>query len=135
MIFIDTNIFLRVLLNDHASFSKACRILLKKIEAGTVHAVTTDLVVAELVFILQKQTQIPLTRRDIFRMLNPILSINDLSTPSKKHWEAIFEIYVQKNIDFIDAYNMVVMRSEGIEKAYSYDHDFDKAGVLKRIEP
>lgn len=135
MIFIDTNIFLRLILNDKPEWSSACRKLFLKIKNGEVDGVTTDLVVAEVIFILQKQSHVQFTRSDIAKLLLPLLSLNHLTSTSQKHWEEIFSIYIQKNVDFIDAYNMVVMQAAGIQKAYSYDRDFDKAGVLKRLEP
>lgn len=35
-------------------------------------------------------------------------------------------LYQLKNIDFIDAYNAVLMRTRKIAAIYSYDTDFDK---------
>lgn len=135
MIFIDTNIFLRLILNDKPKWSSACRKLFLKIKKGELESITTDLVVAEVIFILQKQTKVPFTRTEIAKVLLPLLTLTHLHTPSQKYWEMIFFIFIQKNVDFIDAYNMIVMQVTGVEKAYSYDRDFDKAGILKRIEP
>lgn len=50
---IDTNIFLRHLLNDDPVKSPQCLRLFQEIEQGTLTGWTSDLVIAELVFILQ----------------------------------------------------------------------------------
>lgn len=135
MIFLDANIFLRVLLRDHPVFFPRCKILFQKIEKGEMEAITTDLTIAEIVFVLGAPTRGKLPKKTIRHYLEPILSLPHLTTPSRKLWKAIFEIYVDKNVDFMDAYNMVLMREEGITTACSYDHDYTKVGLLKRIEP
>ena len=134
MIFIDTNIFLRALTNDNKVQSPLCRRLLHKIEQGEIEAITTDLTVAEIVFILEG---IPysFTREKIAQALLPVVVLPALKNSSQTLWREIFKIYVNKTVDFIDAYNMVVMQTGSVTKAYSYDHDFDKAGLLKRLEP
>jgi len=38
-------------------------------------------------------------------------------------------------IDFIDAYNAVHMRKQGLTRIYSYDSDFDRIAVVSRVEP
>lgn len=135
MIFLDTNIFLRVLLDDHPHFSSRCRVLLKKVETGQIEAITTDLVIAEVVFVLEAPIQGNLSKATIRQLLLPIVLLPKLSMSSKNLWESIFKLYVDKNVDFTDAYNMVVMNTQGIEKVYSYDRDFDKVRILKRLEP
>ncbi len=135
MIFIDTNIFLRAILDDHTSFSPACKNLFFKIKNEEIHGISSDLVVAEIVFILQRQTKKVLSRVEIFKLVGPLLSLRQLKTPAQKYWKKIFEVYIQRNVDFIDAYNIVVMEATGIKKAYTYDRDFDKTKLLQRIEP
>ncbi len=135
MIFIDTNIFLRTILNDHPEFSSACKRLFLRIKNGELDGITTDLTVAEAVFILQKQSKFVFSRTDITGVLLPLLKLSHLNSSSQNLWEQIFTIFVKKNVDFIDAYNMVVMKAAGIEKAYTYDHDYSKVGLLERLEP
>lgn len=44
-------------------------------------------------------------------------------------------IYARKNIDYIDAYNAVLMRRLSLKAIYSYDKDFDKIEGIDRLEP
>lgn len=133
MICLDTNIFLRVLLDDNTRQSSACGKLLKKIENRQLQAIASDLTVAEIVFTLN--TLYKFNREKIAHIVLPIVLLPNLKTSSQLLWRDIFMIYVTKNVDFIDAYNMIVMKSVGVEQVYSYDHDFDKAKILKRLEP
>lgn len=50
--FLDANIFLRHLLNDHPTQSPACLALIRAVEQGKVPAWTSDLVLSEVVFVL-----------------------------------------------------------------------------------
>lgn len=133
--FLDTNIFLRALLNDHPTFSPACQKLIQRIKKGELEAFTSDLVIAEIVFILGNKKRHAYTKSQMKAVLIPLLSLEYLSTPSKPYWKTIFGIYVEKNIDFIDAYNAIVMHSQKSTHLYSYDRDFEKIASLKRREP
>lgn len=135
MIFLDTNIFLRALLVDHPQFSPRCKELLKQVESGEIEAVTTDLTVAEVVFMLEAPSQANWPKHKVTQLILPIVLLTQLATPAKQYWKEIFKIYMEKNVDFTDAYNMALMRARGVEKVYSYDHDFDKVGYVKRLEP
>ena len=95
--------------------------------------VTTDLAVAEIVYVLSSYYKF--SKERIRQSVKPLILLDNVSTPSKSLWEEIFDVYVVKNVDFMDAFNMVVMRQQQVQTAYSYDHDFDKVGLLKRIEP
>jgi len=41
----------------------------------------------------------------------------------------------QKNIDFVDAYHAVFLKSTGEKIIYSFDQDFDKIEWIERREP
>ncbi|GAI01965.1 unnamed protein product, partial [marine sediment metagenome] len=44
-------------------------------------------------------------------------------------------LYKDKNISFIDAYNYSYMKANGVTEIYSFDRDFDKLKDVKRLEP
>lgn len=133
MIFIDTNIFLRAILND-SPVSPRCQQFFKQIERGDLDAITSDLVVAEVVFVLEgKIYKYP--RDMIARIVTPIVLLPHLYTQSKLLWRDIFMMYRESTIDFIDAYNIVVMQDRGVKEVYSYDKDFDMIHELQRMEP
>ena len=45
------------------------------------------------------------------------------------------ELFVSYNVDFIDAYNTVMMQSQDIDLIYSYDSDFELLEDVTRKEP
>lgn len=133
MIFIDTNIFLRAILND-SPVSSRCQKLFKHIERGELDALTSDLVVAEVVFVLEGK--IYRYQRDmIARIVMPMVLLPHLYTQSKLLWRDIFSMYRESTIDFIDAYNILTMQDRGVKEVYSYDKDFDMIHTIQRKEP
>ena len=69
--------------------------------------------VAEAVWVLE--TQSDLTRERIRQHLVPVILLPGLRLPNKQLWPAIFDLYCEKRIDFIDAYNAVMMERAGID--------------------
>jgi len=58
-----------------------------------------------------------------------------LTFPAKNFFPEIMELFVSYNVDFIDAYNTVMMQSQDIDLIYSYDSDFDLLENVTRTEP
>lgn len=132
--FLDTNIILRYLLRDDETKYQRCRTLLKTVERGEAELVTTDLVIAELVWVMSSKPY-SLSRGRIRDDLSDFISIHNLRLPDKPLLERALDLYAESGIDFIDAYNAVVMLKRGVDSVYSYDTDFDKVPGLSRSEP
>ncbi len=126
MLFIDTNIFLRFLTKDDPVKAARCHELLKNATEGNLKLYTTDLVVAELIWVLQSPKTYNLSPAEIFEIVMPLLTIKNLYFPSKNVFPDIMELFITENIDFIDAYDSVMMRGRKIDTIYSYDKHFDQ---------
>lgn len=135
MRFVDTNIFLRHLLNDHPEQSPACFRLIQAIEQNQIQAWTTDLVVAELVFVLSSKQLYQLSRQTIRDLLLPLIQLPGLKLPRKRLYHRIFELYTSRPIDFIDAYHAARIESQSPPELYSYDKDFDRVDGVRRLPP
>ncbi len=133
--FLDTNILLRHLTADDEEKARACRELLLRVEQGVETVATSDLVVAEAVFILQSPRQYGLQREQICRLLEPVVRLRGLRLPNKALYAKAFDLYCQRNISFTDAFNAAYMESRGLNEIYSYDTDFDGVEGVKRVEP
>ncbi len=131
--FLDTNILIRYLTRDDREKAERCLRLLQKAEEREVELATSELVIAEVVWVLQSRTE--LDRSRIRDLLLPIISLAALRLPNKQLWPRVFDLYCDKRIDFIDAYNAVMMQRAGIEQIYSYDTDFARLEGIKRITP
>lgn len=135
MYFIDTNIFLRFLTKDDISKAEHCRDLLRAASEGEIKLYTTDLVFAEIIWVLQSPHTYNLSPSEIKELIIPLSMIKGLIFPAKKYFPEMMELFVSTKMDFIDIYNAVIMRTRNIESIYSYDSDFDLLENIRRIEP
>jgi predicted nucleic acid-binding protein len=133
--FLDANVILRYLLRDDESKAQRCLKLLERAERREIALRTTDLVVAELVWVLESPVTYNLPREKVKELLLPVIFLPGLKLPGKKLYRQIFELYVDQGIDFIDAYNAVHMGKQGLTRIYSYDSDFDRIAGVSRVEP
>lgn len=133
--FLDANVILRYLLRDDEIKAQHCLQLLEKAERKEITLRTTDLVIAELVWVLESPVTYDLPRERIRELLLPVILLPGLKLPGKKLYRQIFDIYVDLGIDFIDAYNAVHMEKQRLTRIYSYDSDFDRIAGVSRVEP
>ena len=130
---IDANIVLRFLTNDIPKQADRCTGLLKRIESGLEEAWLPDLVFADIVWTLEKFYKQPKQR--IQELLIPILELKGLRHNNKKISKLAFQLYVEKNIDWTDAFVAAQMITQKKCEIYSYDSDFDKVAGINRLEP
>lgn len=131
--FIDTNIFLRVLIKENElAFNQSYKIL-ELIKLGKIKAFTSSLVLAEINFVLGKIYKF--TKAEILASLKSILNLKNLKISDKGNIAAGIFLYEHNNVKFIDsliAENDIVLKNKA--KIISYDKDFDDL-VCRRIDP
>ena len=133
MRFVDTNIFLRFLVNDDSKKADACELLFRNAITGKESLFTTDMVIAEIVWVLESYYE--LAKNDVREKVEKILNTPNLVCPQKDIILSALNVYTEKNIDFIDAFNAMTLRDKGIGELYSYDPYFDRIDGLVRLEP
>ena len=133
-VFVDTNIFLRYLTKDDLAKFNRCREVFKKAIKGEIFLFTSEMVIAELIWTLLSYYRVP--KAEVVEKVSIIIGTRNLHIVNKAIIADSLVLYGQKNIDYIDAYNTVFMKSQGLEKIYSYDEDFDTLdGMIERKEP
>jgi uncharacterized protein len=131
--FLETNIFLRHLRQDHAEFSPRATALLRRIEHGAVRVRTADTVIFETVFTLERfYKQSKAAIREAFL---PLIELPGIELPGKRRFRRVFAYYVEQNISFADAYHAVLMESLRLTQMVSFDRDFDRIATVQRVEP
>lgn len=130
--FVDTNIFLRFLLKDDRKKAERCKKLFEKAKKGKIQLFTSDLVIAEVVWTLESFYK--LSKKEVSENVKRLLTLKNLGIPCASLLIEALVIYEEKNIDFIDAYNYILMLNGGLERIASYDTDFDKLYGIKRQE-
>jgi predicted nucleic acid-binding protein len=133
ILIIDANIVLRFLTNDIPKQADRCTELLQRIESGSKEVWLPDLILADIVLTLEKFYKQPKQR--IQELLIPILELKGLRHNNKKISKLAFQLYVEKNIDWIDAFVVAQMITQKKCEIYSYDSDFDKVDGINRLEP
>jgi len=133
MKFVDTNVFIRFLTNDSPRKADACERLFKKAVEKEEILFTTDLVIAEIIWVLESYYE--LAKQDVQDKVEKILNTPNLICPGKSLILEALILYAEKNIDYIDAYNAQVMKNIEIEAVYSYDNHCDRIDWVKRMEP
>jgi len=132
---IDANIFIRFLTNDQPTLAKRCFKLFESASRGEIDLRVCEAVVAEVVYILSSKRLYNLKRSEIVQKLLPILAIKGLRIPAKTVVLDALKIYGTVKIDFEDALQISYLKRWRENNIYSYDHDFDKVGTIKRLEP
>lgn len=130
---IDANVLLRFLVNDIPEQADRCAELLKRVEAGTEQVLLPDIVLADVIWTLEKFYK--QRKSKIQDILAPILELKGLHFSSKAAARRALQLYVQKNIDWTDAFVASQMLSKKKNQIYSYDRDFDKVPGIDRLEP
>ena len=133
MRFVDTNIFLRFLVNDIPRQADACETIFRKAVAGEEALYTTDMVIAEIVWVLESYYE--LSSSEIRTKVEKILNTPNLACDNKEAIIRALALYDEKRIAYIDAYNSCIIQLKGISEVYSYDKHYDRVTWLKRIEP
>lgn len=132
--FVDTNVFIRYLTNDDPKKADRVERLLKLTIEGKASLITNLMVIAELVWTLE--SYYGLSRSDIGEKLSLILNTPNLEVPESQRIMKAVSLYVEENIDFIDAYNAIFVKEHGISNILTYDKKhFDRLSWLKRAEP
>jgi uncharacterized protein len=131
--FVDTNVFLRHLVVDLPDQSRYATELLLAIEQGEEQVLTSQVVVLEVVFTLQKFYRLSLAEiRDQFL---PIIMLPGIRLSQKDLLEPAFDLAIATNIDFQDAFNVMIMNSLDVSEIYSWDRHFDRVDGITRLEP
>ncbi|MBW2067010.1 MAG: PIN domain-containing protein [Deltaproteobacteria bacterium] len=133
MRFVDTNVFVRYLTNDVPEKADECERIFKKAVDRKDSLFITQMVVAEIVWVLESYYELP--NEEVRDKVEKILNTPNLFCPQKDLMLAALSLYVDKDIDFIEAYNALVLKHEGIREVYSYDAHYDRIDWLERIEP
>ena len=132
--FVDTNLFIRYLTNDDPIKADRVEKLLEDAAKGKVKLVTTEMVIAEIVWVLESSYSLKNT--DIAPLIRSILAAPGIEVINGAQVARALELYVSVNIDFIDGYSAAVMEKQGITDLYSFDRKhISRITGITRNEP
>lgn len=117
--FADTNLFIRFFTNDVPTQADAVAELFKQAERGEITLLVNHLGLAEIVWVLESSYS--LSRENIRRFILGLLNTPGLKVEAPDLITQAIDLYVGKNIDFIDAYSASWMKVNSINKVYTFD--------------
>ena len=135
MQFVDANVFLRFLTRDDPVKAERVKELLERAERGEVALLTSESVIAELVFVLSSPRLYNLSRDRIRALLTPILSLKGLKLTQRAAFLRALDLYATTPMDFVDALVIAQMEAGGVTEVYSYDEHFAGVSGIRRLEP
>ena len=127
--FIDTNIFLRVLIKEDQKTFQECLEVLKLVRENKISAVTSTLVLAEIGWTLKSFYEIP--KYKIAEMIESIINLRGLKIVDDFDPSLALEFFSQYNVKLIDAF-IASLKPIAKKKwiVISYDKDFQKLPIL-----
>ena len=130
--FIDSNVFLRVLVKEDETSFRSCVKLLEKVNNKKMQALTSDLVLAEVSWVLNSYYDF--SKLKVISALEGIVNLTGLKIKNTTDISTAIDLYKNNKVKFIDALiaSDKMLALNGI--VISYDKDFDKLGI-KRKEP
>jgi len=118
-IFIDTNVFLRFFVRDVEPFYQKARELFEQAENGKVKLETSDIVIAEIIWVLE--SYYGFSKNEIKDVIDAVLETKNLRTANHSRVKEAITLYEAGKMDFIDAYNIAYMRAKDFKKVASFD--------------
>ena len=132
--FVDTNVFIRYLTNDDPVLADRVELLLDGAAAGAVQLVTTELVLAETIWVLESSYK--LTNVQIAPLIRGILATPGMDVINGDLVGRALIMYELQNTDFVDGYIAALMEKQGIRDVYSYDRKhLSRLKTITRKEP
>ncbi len=125
-VIVDTNIFLRYLLQDVPSQTKKAEEFLKKVKSGRISGYVPQIIIFEIAYALEKFYRFP--KAKVIGGLESILAFENLEVQDNKLLKSTIKLYQEKNVDITDCFLIVLMaQTEG--DIFTFDKKIEK---LKR---
>jgi predicted nucleic acid-binding protein len=129
--FIDSNVLLRVIVRDSEKSFRECFDFLQKVEGGKINAVTSNVVLAEVVWVLDSFYKMSKTK--IVEALEKMRSSRFFKLVDNFDFDLALSFYSRYGIKYVDA---IMASNHNIQSkkwtVVSYDKDFDKLGVIRK---
>lgn len=131
---VDANVFIRYLIGDDPTKQQKSKELIDRIHTGQEAALTTEVILHEVCYILSASTHYSLTHQEIRDRLYPILQMPSLHVANKSLCLEALNIFAAgEKIDFSDALSVAHVRNGLAGGIYSFDRKLDNVPGSNRI--
>lgn len=134
--FVDTNFFVRLLVQVDREAAQRCFALLQRAERGEVELVTSEAVIAQTVYVLSSPCLYGVPRQEISARFGSVLSGSRVRLVGREAVLNALELYGASNLSFIDCLCVMHARRETPPHGlYSFDRELDRVPGIRRLEP
>lgn len=123
-IFVDTNVFLRFFVADMEDLYEKVRDLFEKAEKGEIKLVTSEMVIAEIIWVLE--SYYGFLKEEIREVVKSLLHTKGLKVMNSNLIEEAIERYKDNNVEFIDAYNGSLAKKRSYKRIATFDKKYFK---------
>ena len=139
MRFLDANIFLRYLDTPTDDISRrrnvACSALFERVESGEEEITTSEVVLAEVFWVLTTKRHAGLPRPEVAEKMSAIIGFRGFRLSTKRRCQrALAMVHADPKLSFVDALVACTVKDLG-HRLLAYDSDFDRIDGLTREEP
>lgn len=134
-LFVDTSVFIRYLADDDPAKTERCTELLERAERGELDLVTSEGVVAEVVYVLASPRLYGVPRAVLAPKVIRVLLGHGMALDRKPEVLAALGRFGATALDFVDclAIEHALITTSGQIASYGRDHD--RAEGIRRTEP
>jgi predicted nucleic acid-binding protein len=133
--FVDTNVILRALLNDHPEHSPRAQKFFKTSARKNTKLETSDAVIAEVFYVLESSLIVPkLSRGAIADLVVSFIQLVDLTFSSRHVFSRALTLYREHGHDLPDIL-LTASAEESDTKVASFDKGIDKLNPKIRLQP
>ena len=132
--FIDTNVLLRLALNDEPDQSPRAEAFFGRTARGEIIAWISDTVIFEAVYVLEKNNRVE--RENIAETVLDILSAPGIKYLGWADMNDVFALYTRhRHLSIADCLHASLARQLPATTIVSFDEGFDRIDGLRRVEP
>jgi predicted nucleic-acid-binding protein len=126
--YVDTNVLVRHLTNDPAHQASRATAILENAE----RLILTDVVVAELVYVLESYYERP--RRQIAESVQSLLTLSSIAVSDHDLLLRAIELYEHTRLDYAEAYLAAAAELTGVGTVASFDRALDRVETIDRVQ-
>ena len=126
--FVDTNILIRHLTNDPPDQARRATAILENSE----RLILTDVVVAELVYVLESYYEQP--KKQVAQAVQSLLTLPSIALADHDLVLRAIELYEHARLDFAEAYLAAAAELSGVGSVASFDRTLDRVDGIERIQ-
>jgi len=118
-VWIDANVILRYLLQDHQEFFQKAQKIMLEAEQGKLKLLVAPITIAEVVWTLESFYKIP--RKEIADTLSAFICSDGIEAEEGDVVLFALKTYKESNVDFIDAYLSHHIAKSGNKRIFTFD--------------